>query len=240
MSKKRIMAVEIRLQTWQSKAGAPHLLQTPNLQEAVMRWMLALISFLGASHAVEAEMYKGNETPDYVIESSDGAVEVRAYPPHIAAEVTVSGDRDAAINAGFRVLAGYIFGGNEAAAKVAMTTPVTQTPLEKIAMTTPVTQTGSDQQWTVQFMMPAAYTLETLPKPKDARIRLVVTKPKRMIVLRFSGVPTTAALASRTAELTALTKARGLETAGQPQFMFYDAPFTLPWNRRNEVAFSLK
>jgi hypothetical protein len=226
MSKKRIMAGEIRLQTWQSKAAAPHLSQTPDLQEAVMRWMLALISLLGASHAVEAEMYKGNETPDYVIESSDGAIEVRAYPPNIAAEVTVSGDRDAAINAGFRVLAGYIFGGNEARAKVAMTTPVTQA--------------GSDQQWTVQFMMPAAYTLETLPKPKDGRIRLVKTKPVRMVVLRFSGVPATATLASRAEELRAWAKSTGLQIKGQPQFMFYDAPFTLPWNRRNEVAFGLE
>jgi hypothetical protein len=72
-------------------------------------------------------------------------VEVRQYAPHIAAEVTVSGERDAAINAGFRVLAGYIFGGNEVRAKVAMRTPVKQVPSEKIAMTTPVTQTGSDQ-----------------------------------------------------------------------------------------------
>ena len=204
-----------------------------------MRWILALISVLGASQAAEAEMYKGNETPDYVVESSEGAVEIRSYVPHIAAEVTVSGDRDTAINAGFRVLAGYIFGGNEARAKVAMTTPVTQAPSEKIAMTTPVKQTGSDQEWTVQFMMPREYTLATLPKPKDPRIRLVTTTPKRAVVLRFSGVATTAAIATRSDELRSWAKARGLAISGQPQFMFYDAPFTLPWNRRNEIAFSL-
>lgn len=205
-----------------------------------MRWMLAVLFVLAVSVRAEAEMYKGNETPDYVVESAEGAVEVRRYEPHIAAEVTVSGDRDAAINAGFRVLAGYIFGGNEARAKVAMTTPVTQVPSQKIAMTTPVTQTGSDQQWTVQFMMPTTYTMDTLPKPKDARIRFVTTKPKRMIVLRFSGLSTTGALAGRADELRAWAKANGRTIAGQPQYMFYDAPFTLPWNRRNEVAFGLE
>lgn len=205
-----------------------------------MRWILAITLAAGLSAPAEAQMYNGNETPAYTVETTEGAVEVRNYPPHIAAEVTVSGSRDAAINAGFRVLAGYIFGGNEAQAKVAMTTPVTQAPSEKIAMTTPVTQVESDQGWTVQFMMPSEYTLDTLPKPKDSRIRFVTTDPVRMVALRFSGVPTTAALAKRTEELRLWATAKGLTLTGAPQFMFYDPPFRMPWNRRNEVAFVLK
>jgi SOUL heme-binding protein len=204
-----------------------------------MRWIIAVILALGALGPAEAEMYNGSETPDYTVEMTDGAVEIRQYPSHIAAEVTVSGSRDAAINAGFRVLAGYIFGGNESSAKVAMTTPVTQAPSEKIAMTTPVTQTASEQGWTVQFMMPKAYTLDTLPKPKDSRIRFVTTDPARMVVLRFSGTPSTAALAKRSDELRAWVKAKGLAVTGEAQFMFYDAPFKLPWMRRNEVALRL-
>ncbi|MGL6211788.1 MAG: SOUL family heme-binding protein [Paracoccaceae bacterium] len=184
-----------------------------------------------------ADTYKGNETPSYSVDETDGAVEVRRYAPHIAAEVTVRGSRDAAVNAGFRLLAGYIFGGNEGAAKVAMTTPVTQS--EKVAMTTPVTQSGSGDQWTVQFMMPQAYTLETLPKPKDSRIRFLTTEPRRMVVLRFSGIPTTAALENRTADLRTWAAARGMALREPPQYFYYDAPFTLPWNRRNEVAFGL-
>lgn len=203
-----------------------------------MRWLLVLVVTLGTFTAAEAGMYNGNETPAYTVDATDGDYELRTYPPHIAAEVTVSGSRDAAINAGFRVLAGYIFGGNEAQAKVAMTTPVTQS--QKIAMTTPVTQAQTDQGWTVQFMMPSLYTLDTLPKPKDSRIRIVTTDPVRMAVLRFSGIPTTAALAKRTEELRAWAKAKGLTLTGAPQFMFYDPPFRMPWNRRNEVAFPLE
>lgn len=202
-----------------------------------MRWIMAWILAAGLAAPAEAEMYKGYETPAYVVEQADGAVEVRRYPPHLAAEVMVTGSREAAAGAGFRVLAGYIFGGNEGGAKVAMTTPVSQS--ETIAMTTPVTQTGSDQGWTVQFMMPEAYTLATLPKPKDARIRFVMTEPARKVVLRFSGIPTKAALATRSAELQAWAAAKGLAVQGSPQFMFYDAPFTLPWRRRNEVALLL-
>lgn len=185
-----------------------------------------------------AESYKGTETPAYVVEDSDGAVEVRAYPPHLAAEVTVEGSRDAAVGTGFRVLAAYIFGGNEAKAKVAMTTPVAQS--EKIAMTTPVAQSGAGSTWTVQFSMPSEFTMETLPRPKDPRIRLVTNPAKRMAVLEFSGIPTTSSLEARSAELRAWVAQRGLAVEEPPQFLFYDSPFTLPWNRRNEVGFVLR
>lgn len=198
---------------------------------------LAVLVGIAMTGAGMAESYKGNETPVYTVEEADGTVEIRAYAPHIAAEVTVAGSRDAAIGSGFRILAGYIFGGNASKAKVAMTTPVTQS--EKIAMTSPVTQTGSDQGWTVQFMMPAQYTLDSLPKPDDARIRLVTTPPRRMVVLTFPGIATTASLKSRTETLRTWAAAKGLTLQGPPQFMFYDSPFTLPWNRRNEVAFDL-
>jgi hypothetical protein len=172
------------------------------------------------------------------VDATVGAFELRSYPPHIAAEVTVSGSREAAIGAGFRVLAGYIFGGNAAKAKVAMTTPVAQS--EKIAMTTPVTQTGTATGWTVQFMMPTKYTLDTLPKPNDSRIRLVTTDPARMVVLRFSGIPTTAALETRSKELRDWAKAQGHDVIDGPHYLFYDAPMTLPWKRRNEVAFTIR
>ena len=203
-----------------------------------MRRIVVVMLALALTSPVEAQMYKGNETPAYTVEQTDGTVEIRSYAPHVAAEVTVTGSRDAAISAGFRILAGYIFGGNASKTKVAMTTPVTQS--EKIAMTAPVTQTGSDAGWTVQFMMPAKYTLDTLPKPTDARIRLVTTPPRRMVVLTFPGIATTSGLQSRTDTLRAWAAARGLALQATPQFMFYDSPFTLPWNRRNEVAFDLR
>ena len=188
--------------------------------------------------AAMAESYKGTETPAYVVEDREGAVEVRAYPPHLAAEVTVEGSRDAAVGTGFRVLAAYIFGGNEAKAKVAMTTPVAQS--QKIAMTTPVAQSGAGSTWVVQFSMPSEFALDTLPRPKDPRIRIVTNPAKRMVVLEFSGIPTTSSLEARSAELREWVVQRDLAVEEPPQFLFYDSPFTLPWNRRNEVGFVLR
>ena len=105
--------------------------------------------------AMAQTFYKSNETPSYTVERTDGPIELRAYAPRLMAEVTVSGSQSQSITAGFRVLAGYIFGGNDGGAKVAMTTPVTQVPGNTIAMTTPVTQMARDGTWLVQFMMPS-------------------------------------------------------------------------------------
>ena len=59
-----------------------------------------------------------------------------------------------------------------------MTASVAQEPTnEKIAMTAPVTQTQTAGEWVVRFTMPSTYSLETLPEPNDARIRLLVTPP---------------------------------------------------------------
>ena len=195
---------------------------------------------LQAETAMQAPaMYKSTETAAYVVERSDGMVEIRRYDPRIIAEVTVTGSRTAAINTGFRVLAGFIFGGNTAKAKVAMTAPVAQSATEKIAMTSPVSQTGDANGWTVQFTMPAAYTMLTLPAPTDSRIKIVEHPGDRQVALQFSGMAGTEVLAAKEAELRAWALANGLTPGAGPHYYFYDAPFTLPWNRRNEVAFTL-
>lgn len=184
-------------------------------------------------------MYKSTETPAYQVESNVRGLEVRRYAPRIIAEVTLAGSRSAAANDGFRLLADYIFGGNHTSAKVAMTSPVAQAP-EKIAMTSPVAQSGDGDRWIVQFTMPSEYRLDTLPKPSDARIRLFEQAGDRQAVRAFSGLASSAVLAAKEAELRDLARAQGLMLDKGPFYYFYDAPFTLPWNRRNEVAFTLK
>jgi hypothetical protein len=201
--------------------------------------LIAGVLLIGAFGPAEAEMYKGYETAGYAVEHTDGTVEVRRYPPQLVAEVTVDGDRSTAAGRGFRILAGYIFGGNTGAGKIAMTTPVTQEPA-KIAMTTPVTQSGRDGQWTVRFGMPGSYTLDTLPKPKDDRIRFAETPEDRVVVITFSGLPTAGNLAEKADELRRAVARMGLNVTGDAFYMFYDSPFTLPWNRRNEVALHLR
>ena len=202
---------------------------------------LAAGAGISGSTAVAEGMYRGYEGPPYVVEERlTDSVEIRAYGPHLLAEVQVAGDRDAALRRGFQVLAGYIFGGNDGGAKVAMTSPVTQRQGQTIAMTSPVSQTGADGVWAVTFMMPSSYTRDTLPAPNSDAIRFYEAAPERHVVLTFSGWAREATLTAREADLRSVAEQAGLTISGGPIFHYYDDPFTAPWRRRNEVAFVIE
>ncbi|WP_159017442.1 SOUL family heme-binding protein [Cognatiluteimonas profundi] len=183
------------------------------------------------------------EEPAFRRVSQDGAFSVRDYPALVVAEVTVPGDQDAAVRAGFRLLAGYIFGGNVPKQRIPMTAPVTQAPAspgERIAMTAPVTQAEGAGAWTVRFTMPAGYSLQTLPRPDDARVRLQALPPTRMAVVRFSGRARATDVERRTALLRQYMATHGLNAAGPPTLARYNPPWT-PWFiRRNEVMIPLQ
>ena len=176
------------------------------------------------------------EEPDFSIVLQDGDFEIRDYPALVVAEVTVTGDRRAAANEGFSLLAGYIFGGNQRRQRIAMTTPVAQQPAsEKIAMTAPVTQLQQGREWRVRFTMPESYTLETLPVPNESRVKLLEVPPTRYAVLKFSGRAREDSIGEHTAELVAAMRARGLSAIGPVSVAQYNPPWT-PWfARRNEV-----
>jgi hypothetical protein len=177
------------------------------------------------------------EQPRYAVEAKADTFELRRYDPYLVAEVEVDGDQGEAVNRGFRKLAGYIFGANQGSAKIAMTAPVAQTPVgEKIAMTAPVTQVPTARgRWTVQFMMPAAYRIDTLPRPNDPDIRFKPEPARRMAVLTYSGVARGGNYAEKSRELLHWIAGRGLVARGEPVLAQYDPPWT-PWfMRRNEV-----
>lgn len=198
---------------------------------------LALASGLLAASVAAApngQLYRGHETPQYRVLLQDGPVEIRDYDPYLSAEVTVDGSRSGAANRGFRILAGYIFGGNDEDRKVAMTSPVTQHPMETGAASAPGTP------WTIRFMMPRQYDADSLPDPDDPAVRIVTTPGDRLAVIRFSGRWTDEALRSHASELRNWAETQDVTLVGPPRYYFYDAPFTLPFNRRNEVAFRVQ
>jgi hypothetical protein len=182
----------------------------------------------------------GTEEPPFTVERQVGGVEIRRYDARIAAETTIDADEEKARSEGFRRLAGYIFGGNTTKTKIAMTAPVSQQQSEKIAMTAPVAAQRSDSgEWVIRFFMPSEHSMETLPTPKDDRVRLVKVPAERVAVLRFSGTASLEALATRTDELLNALRDNDIKTKGAPFTWFYDPPWTLPFRRRNEVVVSL-
>jgi hypothetical protein len=194
----------------------------------MLKWIILALGVGMATGAGAEETHKGYEMPPYTVEWQDGAREIRSYGPHLLAEVKVSGSRSGAIQKGFRVLAGYIFGGNATGETIAMTVPVAQTPA------------AGGETWVVSFMMPARYTTETLPAPRTDAIRFVEARPSRQLVERFSGIPGTNGLSDRAEALRTWAQAQGYEIVAGPHYYFYDAPMTLPWKRRNEVAFTIR
>ena len=169
--------------------------------------------------------YKENEAATYRVERRIGEAEIRAYDPMIRAEVTVDGDAGQARSAGFRKLAGFIFGKNDQKTEVAMTVPVMQAP------PTP----GADR-WTVSFMMPSRYSLGSLPVPQDRDIRFVETPARRMLCLPVGGRGSDARMDAARDRLLAIARDAGLPVTGDVQYNFYDAPMTPPWKRTNDVA----
>jgi hypothetical protein len=177
------------------------------------------------------------EEPPYTAILTEGSFEIREYPSLIAAEVAVTGERSEAISAGFRLLAGYIFGGNTRKQSIAMTAPVTQTQQgnEKIAMTAPVTQSGNELGWTVRFIMPQGYTLDTLPIPNDSRVKLIALESARVAVVKFSGLAKEPEIIERTQQLKQFMQDQKLVAVGSETLARYDPPWTLWFLRRNEL-----
>jgi hypothetical protein len=211
------------------------------LKRARLFWIaagaLSLLVILGGIAA--GPIMSRVEQPDFKVISSEGSIELRQYGPMIAAEVEVQGERKAAIQEGFRLIAAYIFGANSPNAKIAMTAPVQQQNAQNIAMTAPVTQQTDGNKWMVRFIMPSSWSLDTLPTPNDERVTLKPIPPKRMAVIRFSGTANDNLIRSKTDELRKYTSDQKLATVGEPTLAFYNPPWTLPFLRRNEVMLEL-
>lgn len=179
------------------------------------------------------------EKPRYEVVQRIEGIEVREYAPYVVAEVEVTGSREEAGNAGFRLLASYIFGKNRGERKIAMTAPVAQQEGARIAMTAPVAQQekpgSGPSTWVIQFMMPSEYALDTLPEPLDPAVRFREVPARRVAAIRYSGSWSEARYLEKLAGLRAVMEKAGLRAVGEPVWARYDPPFK-PWFlRTNEI-----
>lgn len=199
---------------------------------------------------MSASLAHAIEQPAYTVVLSNDVYEIRKYEPYIVAEVVVPGPEAEAGSQAFSLLGGYIFGKNKGERKLEMTAPVVQTPVAnsadtptvstKIDMTAPVIQTPVTNGFLVQFMMPKAYTLATLPEPLDSKIKLREVAVKTVAAHRYTGTWSQSNYDEHLNILkTALAK-DGVKTQGEPLYSRYNPPFT-PWfMRRNEIWFNVQ
>ena len=175
-----------------------------------------------------------------VVKKSDG-IEIREYKPYLIAETLVDSDFKEAGNIAFRRLFNYISGDNQTQESIAMTAPVNQQPVsEKIAMTAPVTQQAADGQYAVSFVMPAKYTLDTIPQPTDDSVAIREVSGYKAAVIRYSGTWSQKRYEAKKAVLEAYIKEHNLKPAGEPVWARYDPPFQLWFLRRNEVIIPIE
>ncbi|MEL6183625.1 MAG: heme-binding protein [Myxococcota bacterium] len=169
------------------------------------------------------------ETPAYAVVASERSFELRDYPKMIAAEVRRTGGRQTAVSLGFGPLAGYIFAKERSGERIAMTAPVTQEPIDE-----------SGGAWAVRFILPARYSMETLPPPASADVRLTEIPSRRVGAVRFSGRATDADFAARQSALEAWLARQDLHPAGAATFAYYDDPSIPGFLRRNEVLIPVR
>ena len=184
------------------------------------------------------------ETPKYEVLLEEGNKEIRYYEPYLVAKTTVKGNFEEAQTSAFRILADYIFGGNEKKEKIAMTGPVVQKPnpeSEKIPMTSPVVQSPGKDGWIMTFMIPSSYKMEDLPKPKDKRVSFETIPARYHAAIRYSWYGKKSRNEIKAKELQDwLAGLKKYAPVSPPMYAGYNPPWTLPFFRRNEIMIEVE
>lgn len=199
----------------------------------VRKRTLALATLGGVVAVGASNLYQraATETVPYTTVTRVDDVELRRYPESVVVETAANSQM-----AAFRRLFQYISGANEGDAAIEMTAPVElSTGGVTIAMTAPVEVGGEDGQ-RMRFYLPEDYDVETAPQPTDDAVELVAIPERTLAVRRFTWRPTETRNDRETEALIETLVEANVPLAGEPFYMGYDAPWTLPFLRRNEVA----
>ncbi len=181
------------------------------------------------------------EEPEYTVELKTNQYEIRKYGPIIVAETQIESDFENAGNQAFRILAGYIFGGNKSKTKIEMTAPVSQKSVsEKIEMTAPVTQSKGKLGFLIQFTMPKKYTLDSLPVPDDPKVKLRQISSRKVAVFNYSGSWSESRYKDKLTSFREALKKDSVEGIGEPVLARFNSPFQVWFLRRNEIWIEVK
>ena len=179
------------------------------------------------------------EEPEFTVLFQEGNLEIREYDPRIIAHVKTTGDFDDASSKGFKMLADFIFGNNtinNTSKKISMTAPVSASlSSKKISMTAPVIAENNNNEWSIAFVMPQEFTIETLPVPNNQDIKITALPKEKFAVIVFSGLVRQSSYNKKVNLLNEFIKKKKLTPLSSIQIARYNPPWTLPFFRRNEL-----
>jgi hypothetical protein len=167
---------------------------------------------------------KSEEQP-YKVIKTEKDFEIRFYPSVTMATITSSAKSYKELgSSGFRKLAGYIFGGNDAK--------------KQIAMTAPVHMDINDSISSMSFVMPSTYNADNLPKPIDAAVNIKKTADEYVAAIKFGGFASDSDITNHTETLKNALKAAEISYYGNFRYLGYNPPYQLV-GRRNEVIINV-
>ncbi len=180
----------------------------------------AFVVFLAFVQASVVKNTDNTEQQEYEVIETDGTFEIRYYPEATMASVSVDGDYRNSSGAGFRILAGYIFGANSEDTK--------------IAMTAPVHMTEDSSGYFMSFVMPAGFDTTNLPLPDNGQIRIHNSNPAYTASVRFGGFASDDKIEEQKRFLEEYLINKGIEFHEPFVYLGYDPPYQMV-NRRNEI-----
>jgi hypothetical protein len=164
-------------------------------------------------------------SPKYDILEKDRNFEIRKYEPIFEARTSSVNQWKEGSNQGFRVLANYIFGGNETG--------------QQISMTTPVKTTVQNDSMVMSFSMPPNISPDNAPKPSSSKIQFELVPERKVAAITFGGFASQADMDKKEKELRAWMEKRGIAAIGQAEYLRYNPPYQLV-GRRNEVVIPIQ
>ncbi len=183
-----------------------------------------------------------NEQPDYEVLVTQDDVEVRRYKKTVIAQVTIQGEHDQAIKAGFQTLANYIFGENEEQSTMEMTAPVFQqntTSNQYLGVTAPLFREHNGSGWTISFVIPEKFDFDSVPDPVDSNIRITEMPERKTAVLRYSGNNNEEKMREAEVKLNEWLTSSGMKAKSSIRWAQYDPPFAIPFLKRNEAQIDI-
>jgi hypothetical protein len=165
------------------------------------------------------------ERQEYQLVKKEKGYEIRYYPSATLATVrSTSSSYRAIAYSGFRRLAGFIFGGNETNANIAMTSPVHMEINEDAS--------------SMSFVLPSSYSGKKIPKPNDPGVIVEQTDPEYIAAIRFRGYASNRGIKKYTEKLRKLLERNDIEYYGNFRYLGYNPPYQII-GRRNEVIVSV-